>query len=239
MGTAHGHHWDTTSACNSAPAAAHAKFQCYRCRLRGRHPLLRCYICGKLGHAVKVCRNNQQIRGEAQESRGGRILWKSPNESSPLGTWDKFNVLCMEETQEAVYYVLSVFQNNKQTFINKAEDLSIQQKLKRELYWRWDCIQWTAMMTGLNNRPVHVAPSLFSPLQCCPIIWSSHYLIILVFWCPMHVVLLLCSPVPCCLVIWLSHTFVLLFNHPVIHLTHIIPLLFQLPIVVRCAKTTK
>jgi len=29
----------------------------------GRHPLLKCYSCGKLGHTVKFCRNERQICG--------------------------------------------------------------------------------------------------------------------------------------------------------------------------------
>ena len=29
----------------------------------GRHPPLKCYSCGKLGHTVKLCRNKRQIHG--------------------------------------------------------------------------------------------------------------------------------------------------------------------------------
>jgi len=29
----------------------------------GRHPPLKCYSCGKLGHTAKLCRNKRQIRG--------------------------------------------------------------------------------------------------------------------------------------------------------------------------------
>jgi len=83
---------------------------------------------------------------------------------------------------------------------------------------------WWMGLWVMVQYGVHVIPLLFSPIQCRPVIWSSRYLIILVFWCPIHVVLLLCSPIPCHPVIWSSHRFVLLFTHPVIHLTHIIPL---------------
>jgi len=31
--------------------------------LRGRHPPLKCYSCGKLGHIAKFCRNRRQIHG--------------------------------------------------------------------------------------------------------------------------------------------------------------------------------
>jgi len=30
----------------------------------GRHPLLKCYSCGKLGHTAKFCRNKRQIMEE-------------------------------------------------------------------------------------------------------------------------------------------------------------------------------
>jgi len=29
----------------------------------GRHPLLKCYSCGKLGHTAKFCRNRRHIHG--------------------------------------------------------------------------------------------------------------------------------------------------------------------------------
>jgi len=29
----------------------------------GRHPPLKCYSCGKLGHTTKFCRNKRQIHG--------------------------------------------------------------------------------------------------------------------------------------------------------------------------------
>jgi len=36
----------------------------------GRHPPLKCYSCGKLGHTAKFCRNKRQIHGCAFLSKG-------------------------------------------------------------------------------------------------------------------------------------------------------------------------
>jgi len=38
----------------------------------GRHPLLKCYSCGKLGHTAKFCRNKRQIHGGDDLGKRGK-----------------------------------------------------------------------------------------------------------------------------------------------------------------------
>ena len=48
----------------------------------GRHPPIKCFNCGKLGHTSRFCKEKRIIRAEEKRSR---ILWKSPNEGFPIG----------------------------------------------------------------------------------------------------------------------------------------------------------